>query len=43
MPEVFGMFVIKEEVEDPDGVDGFQFKVPLSFLGLLPDGKGGVV
>jgi hypothetical protein len=36
------VFVIEDEVEDADGVDGGELEVPVAALGLLLDGEGGV-
>ena len=38
-----GFVVVKNEVQDSDGIDGTQFKVPFAFEGLFLDGKGCIV
>ncbi len=40
---VIAFVVVENEVEDADGVDGAEFKVPLAFEGLFLDWEGGVV
>ena len=40
---VIGFVVVKNEVENSDGVDSAEFKVPFAFEGLFLNREGGVV
>ena len=40
---VFGIFIIgKDEIQNPDCIDPFKFKIPNSFLTLILDRKSGI-